>query len=132
MDIGASKIGNMGVDVNRWLQKNEEQMKTHPAWQGDISELSSEKLLKGQPLLTYLLRQGEKEHSYYISFVKGDGSIKHQRFTLELDQLGWYYRNGVTNGPREVTKENINDLIPPMMHCEPPECIPLLNTISAG
>jgi hypothetical protein len=106
-----------------WAQKNEVQMKAHSAWQGDISELSSEKLLKGQPSFTYLLRQGENEH-YCISFVKPGGSIEHYGFILEVNQKGYYFRNGVTSGPKEV----INDLISVVMHCNPDECIPLIRT----
>lgn len=127
MDVkGAFQFENVNLDVYHWIQKNEEQVKTHVAWHGDISELVSEELLKNQPYFTYLLRQGEVEHSYFISFVKEDGSIKHQKFILEFDLKGWYYKNGITIGPEEVTKENIDDLIPIMMHRNICECVPFL------
>jgi hypothetical protein len=101
-----------------WIQRNQEQITAHPAWR-PISEHESEKLLQDKSPFTYLLRFGEKEHSYFISFTKEDGSIKHQFFVLELDRKGWYYRNGSTlNCPAEVVSTDINELIPLMMHCD--------------
>ncbi|MGH2612354.1 MAG: SH2 domain-containing protein [Rhabdochlamydiaceae bacterium] len=103
-----------------WIQKNQKQINTHPAWHGNISEKDSEILLNNEGSFIYLLRSGEKRHSYFISFVKKDGSIQHQSFTLELDQKGWQYRNGST-----INYNDLNKLIPLMMHCDPASCNPL-------
>ncbi len=119
---GMAKIGNISSNAFALVQEKEEQMHTHPTWQGGISESTAEQLLKEQPRLTYLLRQGEKKHSYFISFIQQDGSIKHQIFTLELDNIGWFYRNTVDHGPSTDFKV----LIPLVMHCETDECIPLV------
>src|SRR5271154_175014 len=100
-----------------WVQKNQDQIKAHPAWHDSVSESKSDMLLKDQSPFTYLLRSGEEEHSYFISFIKEDGSIKHQFFVLEPDRKGWYYRNGSTiNSPAEIISKDINELIPLMMH----------------
>ena len=71
-----------------------------------ISENESEKLLIGKSPFTYLLRSGEKERPYFISFVREDGSIKHQFFALEFDRKGWLYRNGATCPSRNYLKRS--------------------------
>lgn len=109
-----------------WVQRNQEQIKTHPAWHNDISENTSEKLLEDQIPFTYLLRSGGKEHAYLISFMKEDRAIKHQAFVLELDRRGWYYRNGSgTCCPTEIVSKDLHELIPLMMHCDSTACNPL-------
>lgn len=108
-----------------WAQRNQEQIQTHPAWHSNVSELESEKLLRGKDAFTYLLRPGEKEHFYFISFVKEEGSIKHQFFALEFDRKGWRYRNGGQGSLQEVISQDISKLIPMMMHCDFRSCIPL-------
>lgn len=127
-----SKINTIATGVNaiQWVQKNQEQIKTHAAWHQHISENESEILLKGKSPFTYLLRPGQEEHSYFISFVKEDSSIKHQFFVLEIDKKGWCYRNGTTlNSPAEIISQDVNELIPLMMHCQPSECIGLKSAI---
>ena len=125
-----SKINTLatGATTIQWVQKNQEEIKAHPAWHEHISENESEALLKGKTPFTYLLRTGGKEHSYFISFIKEDFSIKHQFFVLEIDKKGWCYRNGTTvNHPTEIVSQDLNELIPLMMHCECNECIGLTN-----
>ena len=127
---------NLGVTANpilEWAQKNQVHIKTHSAWQDPISESESEALLNNKSPFTYLLRSGEKDHSYFISFVREDRSIKHQFFVLELDLKGWYYRNGSTlNSPVEIISKNLNELIPQMMHCDPSSCTPLTSQNGAA
>ncbi len=120
---GMSKIGNVNADSFSLVQAKEKQMTTHDAWYGDISASEAEQLLKDKPCLTYLLRQGENKYSFFISFIQQDGSIKHQVFFLELDHIGWLYRNFCGE---HCSKENFDILIPLMMHCESHECIPLI------
>lgn len=109
-----------------WVQKNQEEIKTHVAWHPDVSESASENLLKNKGAFTYVLRKGNKEQSYFISFVKQDGTIKHQFFTLEYDQQGWIYRNGTTTGPTQIVSKELHKLIPMMMHCDLLACNPLM------
>jgi hypothetical protein len=122
MSIGINTITNAAME---WVQKNQEQIQIHPAWHSGISEKESEKLLIGKSLFTYLLRSGEKEHSYFISFVKEDASIKHQFFALEFDQKGWLYRNGGVLSPQEIISKDLHELISMMMHCDSFACTPL-------
>lgn len=118
--INSSIPGN--TSITEWMERNQRQIETHPAWYKNISEVESENLLKDKAPFTYLLRSGkEQPYSYFISFVKEDFSIKHQFFVLELVKKGWQYRNGATSSPQE----NVNDLIPMMMHCDRNSCIPL-------
>jgi hypothetical protein len=105
-----------------WIKANQDQVTSHPAWFGEVSELEASKLLEGKESFTYVLRSGGEEQTYFITFVKEDGLLKHQRFTLELDRKGWYYKNGMCPGPQEAVAENINELIPLMMHCSASEC----------
>lgn len=114
--------------IVEWVQRNHEQIKTHLAWHSNISENESEKLLRDNRPFTYLLRPGEKEHFYFISFVKEDGSIKHQFFALEFDRKGWFYRNGGTGSPQEIVSKDLHQLIPMMMHCDLLSCTPLKST----
>ena len=123
-------VAHPGASVE-WFQRNDEQVKAHPAWHFNISENDSETLLKGSRPFTYLLRAGQGEHKYFISFVKEDGSIKHQFFNLEYgDRKGWFYRNGGTGSPEEVVSQDLHQLIPMMMHCDRLSGTPLMSTYS--
>lgn len=114
--------------ILEWVQVNHDQIKSHVAWHSDISANESEKLLKDKSPFTYLLRAGDKEQLYYISFVKEDKSIKHQFFVLEFNLQGWVYRNGGTGTPEEIVSKDLHELIPMMMHCDLLACKPLMNT----
>lgn len=122
--IHASGVACSGTD---WIQRNQDEVKKHPAWRQDISGEESEKLLENQPPFTYVLRAGEKEHAYFISFVQENLSVKHQFFVLEIDRRGWRYLNGsTTKCSPEIISQNLNELIPLMMHCDPNSCISIL------
>src|SRR5882724_4715796 len=121
-----SRVNTVANTLVEWVQRNQEEIESHPAWHSDISEIESEQLLRDENLFTYLLRSGEKENFYFISFIKEDGSIKHQFFTLELDRKGWFYRNGMTGGPQEIISKDLHKLIPMMMHCDLLSCTPLM------
>lgn len=123
--IHVSGVTNPNTD---WIQRNRDEVKKHPAWHEDISEEEATKLLENQPLFTYILRPGEKERAYFISFVQEDLSVKHQFFVLEIDRRGWRYLNGTTNNcPSEIVSQNLHELIPLMMHCDPKTCISILS-----
>ncbi len=125
-------IGTIHSSRAGWIQKNQEQVTSHKAWHADISDKDSEKLLEGRPSFTYLLRNGEREGQpcYYCSFVKEDGSIKHQFFILEYARDGFWYRNGSTGGgnaPQDIVSKDLHELIPMMMHCDRFASTPLQN-----
>ncbi|MBI3212096.1 MAG: hypothetical protein HYZ47_05420 [Simkania negevensis] len=109
------------TDSHYWIKTNQELIQKHPAWHEDIDAPQAEALLTGKAPFTYLLRKGDKERAYFITFVKEDYTVYHQSFTLEHDSKGWYYKNGIVTGPIETVEE----LIPKIMHCDPKECIVL-------
>lgn len=98
------------------LSSIEQEIANHPAWHGRMSGLSAEKLLRGRktPYL-YILRAGENEMDYYITFVLPDLSIKHQPFVITVTAEGWYYENSGNGGP--FTTASIDDVLHLMMHC---------------
>lgn len=110
--------GSYVNSIETWVKTHQDQIQKHSAWQGELHEAYAESLIKGHDPFTYLLRAGEKTEVYYITFVKEDRSIKHQRFTLESDLMGWYYKNGTAGSPVEIVEEKLEKLIPRMMHCD--------------
>ncbi len=98
------------------LSSIEQEIVNHPAWHGRMSGLSAEKLLRGRktPYL-YILRAGENEMDYYVTFVLPDLSIKHQPFVITVSPEGWYYENAGAGGP--YTSASIDDVIHLIMHC---------------
>ncbi len=97
----------------------------HPAWIGLVSGLHADKLLRGITTpYQYVLRHGETESAFYVSFVQTDGTIKHQPFVITTATEGWYYENGGNGGPfLDATIDNVLHLI---MHCRKEECIPFV------
>lgn len=109
--------------VPDWTERFQDEVRNHPAWHGSLSEQGAEEKLQSSPPFTYLLRAGEKEYAYFISFVKEDGGVKHQWFVLEHNRKGWYYRNGCQ--PDRDSFHELQELIPCMMHCTPFNLSPL-------
>jgi hypothetical protein len=126
MSIGTITDTNLALE---WVQKNQNQIEVHPAWHSNISEDESEQLLKDKSPFTYLLRLGEQERLYFISFVNESGSINHQFFVLEFDRKGWLYRNAGTGGPQGTISKNLDWLIPKIMHCDFFACTPLKKSL---
>lgn len=108
----------------------EHAIQLHPAWQGYISGLTAEKLLRNQKKsYLYVLRAGESENDYYVTFTHPDGSVRHQAFTITVAPEGWYYENGTPAGPFQHTDATIDDVIYKMIYCEKEECAPLTNFV---
>jgi len=107
------------------LSSVEQKLLFHPAWIGEeVSGLEAEKMLRNRNIsFLYVLRPGELEHNYYVTYVSSDMSIRHQPFTLSQTSEGWCYENGGTGGPYD-DRMNINNVIHAIMHCEKDECIP--------
>lgn len=101
----------------------ERDIHSHIAWLGKISGLEAEKLLRGQktPYL-YVLREGEHEGDYYVTFVLPNLTIHHQPFNISLTETGWYWLNG-GGGPLSV-ESRLDDILYLMMHCQEGECQP--------
>lgn len=103
-----------------WFQEKEAEIEKHGAWHGMITGMFCEGVLRDRTPYTYLIRQGEIPHHYYLSFVREDGTFHHQPFVLEWKSEGWFYRN--FNLHYSTTLEG---LIPKIIHCEASQCIPL-------
>jgi len=94
-------------------------IESHTAWYANITGLAAEKLLRGEEAFSFLLRKGERSHkeneeSYYVTFVKADGSVMHQPFVVTIAPEGFYYENGNTGGP--YIEATIDDILPLIMH----------------
>lgn len=92
------------------------EIENHSAWHGHISGLVAEKLLRGKntPYL-YLLRSGEYEGDYYVTYVLPDLSIKHQPFVITSTREGWHCQNGGNFG--SLTTASFDDILHLIMHC---------------
>lgn len=113
------------IDQQLYLSPIEKEIRLHSAWLGYISGLKAEKMLSEQDYkvpYTYLLRQGEGERDFYVTFIRPDLTIQHQPFIVKITPEGWYCLNGVGNGPFIHT--SIDTVIHFVMHCKQNECIP--------
>ncbi len=106
---------------NNWIQNKQKEIENHVAWHGKITGMLCEALLRDQSPFTYLLRAGEEELHYYLSFVQAPVTFKHQPFIIEFSVKGWFYRNGYTG-----IAPTVEEIIPMIMHCSPEECHPLI------
>jgi len=107
-------------DQDQWFQQKEAEIQSHLAWHGSITGMFCEGILRDKPLFTYVIRQGEKPHHYYLSFVREHNTFHHQPFVVELNSQGWFYMNW---NPHHST--TLEGLIPKIMHHEASQCIPL-------
>ena len=51
-------------------------------------------MLRGKNHFEYVLRGGESENDYYVTFVMADFSIKHQPFSISFISEGWSFKQG--------------------------------------
>lgn len=93
-----------------------EEIETHQAWHGHMSGLVAEKLLRGKntPYL-YLLRSGEHEGDYYVTYLLPDLTVKHQPFIITSTSEGWHCQNGGNFG--SLTTASFDDILHLIMHC---------------
>lgn len=80
-------------------------------WRPAMSAAAAEQVLSGQSSYTYLLRRSEFGRGFSISYVRMDGIVVHDSFTL-LDPKFGIFRNG---GPQHVGR--LEKVIRDMMHC---------------
>jgi len=119
-------LTTLELSAHKKLEEKEKEIFSHPAWHGSLSGIECEDVLRGKIPGTYLLRAGEKNFQYYLSFVvENCFSFKHQPFLITGgdSNLGWGYRNGVTRWCHDL-----ENLISSAMHCEIESCFPLLRS----
>jgi hypothetical protein len=111
------------------LSDIESEIINHPSWLGEVSGLKAEKLLKvnnrNKTPYVYVLRAGENNLDYYVTFFRPDGVIEHRPFAIMLSPEGWYYENTGGGGP--YRDASIEDVLHSIMHCEKGENRPLVN-----
>lgn len=112
----AENVSNLDFTIEESIQEN-------ACWYDNVTGLDVEDLLRGEKAYTYLLRDGEKAHNYYVSFVEPSGFIKHQPIAIKYFGDAWFCRNLQIHGP--YTSENIQDIVHKLMHCEKEEVQPL-------
>lgn len=110
------------------FQRIHEEIKSHPAWLGNMSGLKAEKMLRRKAPYLYVLRTGhfENEHEveYYATFVHSDGSVRHQPFVITTAIDGWSYENNALAGPFNYGNSSIDDVLHLIMHCSKEEAQP--------
>lgn len=104
-----------------------QEIESHSAWHGHMSGLVAEKLIRGKntPYL-YLLRSGEHEGDYYVTYLLPDLTVKHQPFIITSTNEGWHCQNG--GNWENLTTASFDDILHLIMHCgklEPKPHIPL-------
>lgn len=105
----------------------EQDITNHPAWLGNVSGLKAEKLLRNRTKsYIYVIRAGENEGDYYVTYTLPDGSIQHRPFVITVTPMGWHCENGGAYGP--FAEASIDDVLHLIMHCERSECVPLINS----
>ena len=108
---GTSKLFSLGSEI-----------KSHPAWKGDVSLTEGAKLLEGSASFTFILTQGFDKHHYFLSFVDVDRKVKHRNVRVFLKDGISMYLNGGGNGGGY---ETIDNLVPSCLNCSASVCRPL-------
>lgn len=92
------------------------EIETHSAWRGHISGLEAQEILRGKntPYL-YILRKGEFERDYYVSFLDSNFTIVHQPFVITINSEGWHCRN--SGNLEKLTTASFDDVLHLIMHC---------------
>jgi hypothetical protein len=107
------------TEANPYFQDYIKEMVSHPAWHGDLTGSEAEALLRFQPAGTYLLRQGEKEGLFYLSYVEGT-HLYHLPVKIDQASQQWFYLNAFPH-----YANNLEIFIPEIMHRAENECHPL-------
>lgn len=111
----------MTLALNHVINSIHFDIQLHPAWIGRVSGLSAEKLLRNRDIpYLYVLRKGEMEMDYYVTFIDADLNICHRPFVLTQTVEGWHYENGGFAGP--FMDETIDVVLYKIMHCQEGEC----------
>ncbi len=104
-----------------FVQDKTAEIMNHVAWYDDLTGSEAELLLRGEPDMTYLLRRGEKEEHFYLTYVKDECYFTHIPFTINHDLQQWFYMNSKPRFAADLAR-----FIPDIMHAEATDCIPLV------
>jgi hypothetical protein len=104
-----------------FVQEKMDEMVSHVAWYGNLTGTEAEIILRDKSDMTYLLRQGEKEDHFYLTFVKDGCAFTHIPFTVNHTLRQWFYRQGGTR-----FAASLKVFIPEIMHADEAECVPLV------
>ncbi len=108
-----------------FVQNKIDEITSHAAWYDDITGTEAELLLRNKADLTYLLRQGEKEGHFYLTYVKGTAYFTHIPLRVDNSLKEWFYLNYAAR--RAPT---LKEFIPSVMHAEEAEITPLVSFTS--
>jgi hypothetical protein len=106
--------------LNDVIQEKRNEITANLAWHADLTGPEAESLLRHQEAGTYLLRQGEKEDHYYLSYVEGR-VLSHLPIKIDYSQKQWFYQNTTHH-----FGDDLKAFIPEIMHREEAECHPLV------
>ena len=98
------------------------EVKHHCAWYADLTGTDAEIIIRGQPDMTYLLRQGEREDHFYLTYVKNECEFAHIPFTVNSTIRQWFYRNYCCR-----FAPTLDLFIPEIMHVDAVDCKPLVS-----
>jgi hypothetical protein len=101
---------------------SEADLANHSAWKGQFTEEHFDQVQKAQEPYSYLL--GKEDQGLTIAWKNEEGSISKAVFELveekeEAKQV-WFFQNR-----KPHYRENIDELIPLMLHCDKEKCRPL-------
>jgi hypothetical protein len=108
-----------------------EQIESNSVYVGLIQGLKAEKMLRGQKPYTYIIRAGETENDYYVTYVDANSNVRHQPIEVTILNEGWQCENMFPYGP--YTEEVVfMDVLHKVMHCEKDEATPFaMNNITS-
>lgn len=105
-----------------FMQEKVDEIKNHCAWYADLTGTDAEIIIRGKPDMTYLLRQGEREDHFYLTYVKNECEFKHIPFTVNPVIKQWFYRNFCTR-----FAPTLEAFIPEIMHVDAKDCKALVS-----
>jgi len=104
-----------------FVQDKIDEIMNNVAWYDDITGTEAELLLRNKKDLTYLLRQGEKEGHFYLTYVKDAVYFTHIPIRANNSLKEWFYLNGILR-----TEATLKDFIPNIMNAEEADITPLV------
>jgi hypothetical protein len=101
----------------------------HAAWHltGDLNE--AEKSLRSYPKCTYLLRKGEDNLHYFVSYISLESIIFHKSIRINPEKGGFYINGGSGCNPNQLF-QSVEQLICKLIGCKESDLSPLSNSMN--